>query len=297
MISVFTPTFNRQYLLQRLYESLLNQIYPNFEWIIIDDESSDNTEETVSEFIDENHLTIHYEKVKHGGKHRAINRAIQIAKGELFFIVDSDDILPPDALPRIIVYYEQIKDDPSFAGVCGLKADIKTHSPVHQQTFPQHVVDTSPLKILYQYHLNGDKAEVFKTEVLRQYPFPEYPGEFFCTESLVWFRISQKYVLRYFNEIIYMADYQESGLTATRKSGVLPANSLYVYFNELLQYDIPLKDKFKAAINLSRFFFHLRQQNASRTVPILWCWSIPLGFIRYIQDKRQGRVLCPSGTK
>ena len=98
-ITVFTPAYNRGYIIEKLYRSLQNQTFRNFEWLIIDDGSSDNTSEKIQSFIqDNNDFPIIFEKVENGGKHRAINLGVQKARGELFFIVDSDDYLTNTSL-------------------------------------------------------------------------------------------------------------------------------------------------------------------------------------------------------
>lgn len=99
MITIFTPTYNRAHLLPRLYESISKQDCMDFEWLVIDDGSTDNTQALFEEWMDQEHpFSIFYQKVKNGGKQRAINQAVSMAKGEYFFIVDSDDALTPDAV-------------------------------------------------------------------------------------------------------------------------------------------------------------------------------------------------------
>ena len=121
MITVFTPTYNRGYIIKQLYDSLILQSYKDFEWLVIDDGSTDDTEELFKSFIAEQKLNIHYLKIENGGKHRAINKGVILAQGKYFFIVDSDDYLHNNALERIYFYTKQIEDDKTFAGVCGLK--------------------------------------------------------------------------------------------------------------------------------------------------------------------------------
>ena len=100
-ITVFTPSFNRAHLLSRLYDSLLKQTTNDFEWLIVDDGSTDDTETKVEEFINKGELPIRYYKQQNGGKHRAINTGVQLASGELFFIVDSDDGLVHDCIQKV----------------------------------------------------------------------------------------------------------------------------------------------------------------------------------------------------
>ena len=121
MITVFTPTYNRGYIIQQLYDSLILQSYKNFEWLVIDDGSTDDTEELFKSFIAERKIKIHYSKVKNGGKHRAINKGLELARGNFFFIVDSDDYLPSNALERVSFFTKQIESEDALAGVSGLR--------------------------------------------------------------------------------------------------------------------------------------------------------------------------------
>lgn len=100
MLTIFTPTYNRAHLLPNLYQSLLNQKRVDFEWLIVDDGSTDGTEELVNQWIEEAVLTIRYFRKENSGKHTAINKGVQLAKGELFLIVDSDDVLAENALKK-----------------------------------------------------------------------------------------------------------------------------------------------------------------------------------------------------
>ena len=127
MITIFTPTYNRGNLLSRLYQSLCKQTYKEFEWVIVDDGSTDNTASIV-ELIQKKHsrsdFPIHYYKKENGGKHTAINIGVKKAQGELFFIADSDDILPPNALQIIADVWGQTKNDNSIGGICGFDGDL-----------------------------------------------------------------------------------------------------------------------------------------------------------------------------
>lgn len=214
-ITVFTPSYNRGYIIENLYHSLQRQVMKDFEWIVIDDGSTDDTENQFKTILSEkNDFPITYRKVSNGGKHRAINKGVQMAKGELFFIVDSDDYLTDDALERIVAVEEGIPIEKKkfFAGVCGVKAYSK--EKIIGTTFEGEYLDITSLE-RPKYHVTGDKAEVFYTDLLRKYPFPEFAGENFVTECVVWDRIAfDGYKLRFFNDIIYICDYLPDGLTA-----------------------------------------------------------------------------------
>jgi glycosyltransferase involved in cell wall biosynthesis len=285
LITVFTPTYNRASLLLRLYDSLCKQTFNDFEWLIVDDGSQDDTERVVNTFIADGKLDIRYIKQANGGKHRAINRGVRVAKGELFFIVDSDDWLPNDSLETITMYYSEIKDDRMFAGVSGLDGfdDGKNIG----DSLPQETIDCNSLDLRFKYKVSGDMSEVFRTEIMKEFPFPEIDGEKFCSEAVVWNRIANKYKLRYFNKIIYTAEYQPDGIT----SGIVKARmnspiASMICYSELCSYRIPFLQKVKAAINYWRFRF-CSKIDAKPTISLLWSWTIPLGHLMHLKDIKE----------
>lgn len=212
--TVFTPTYNRAYIISALYKSLCRQSFADFEWVVVDDGSADNTEELIASFIAEGKLDISYVKVPNGGKHRAINRGVELAKGELFFIVDSDDYLTDEALQRINEIERSIpaEEKSRFCGVCGLKG--YSAERIVGNTFKGETLDCTSLERT-KHGISGDKAEVFYTSVMKKYPFPVFEGENFLTEAVVWNRMAADGLkLRYFNETVYICDYLPDGLTA-----------------------------------------------------------------------------------
>ena len=219
-ITVFTPTYNRGYIIETLHQSLLRQSFSDFEWIVVDDGSTDQTEELFERILAEAPpFPVHYEKCKNGGKHRAINRGVSIASGELFFIVDSDDYLTDDALEKIVNVENSILPEQRhvFAGVCGQRG-YSGEKAIGSSFEGEQYLDITSLE-RPQYHITGDKAEVFYTEILRKYPFPEFEGENFLTECVVWNKIAfDGYKLRFFNEIVYICDYLPDGLTSQGNS-------------------------------------------------------------------------------
>ncbi|PTJ27047.1 glycosyltransferase family 2 protein, partial [Staphylococcus simulans] len=109
MLTVFTPTFNRAHTLGRVYESLRKQSNYNFEWVIVDDGSTDETELLVNQF-EEDLFTIRYFKIKNSGKHVATNVGIKAARGDLFTCLDSDDWFYPDAVDYFLNFFESNVD-------------------------------------------------------------------------------------------------------------------------------------------------------------------------------------------
>ena len=283
LITVFTPTYNRASLLPRLYESLKVQTCRDFEWLIVDDGSTDDTESLIQSYIKSDKISIRYYKQTNGGKHRAINRGVREARGELFFIVDSDDSLPSEAIETIANYWQQVKEDPSFGGVAGYMAHHD--GELIGKGSNADVLDCNSIELRYKYHVLGDMAEVFRTTVLREIPFLEIDGERFCPEALVWNRIAQKYRVRVFHKRIYYRDYLNDGLTAkiVRIRMESPVASV-THYTELNSYDIPFKDKVKAAINYWRFRPCVPQGTPVPKLPWRWAWCRPIGWLMHLRD-------------
>ena len=171
-ITIFTPTYNRAYIIEKLYYSLKSQVNKNFEWLVIDDGSNDDTELLFQKIQkDNNDVKIRYIKKENGGKHRAINLGVELAEGELFFIVDSDDILTKDAVQKIIEWEETITDKSKFAGVSGNRG--YEENKLIGKTFLGEFIDATSLE-REKYKILGDKAEVFYTKILKKFKFPEY---------------------------------------------------------------------------------------------------------------------------
>lgn len=287
MITVFTPTYNRAYSLPRLYESLKAQKFHDFEWLIVDDGSSDNTAEVVHGWIEEKSLNIHYIKTVNGGKHRAINKGVTLANGELFFIVDSDDRLPDDSLYWVHRYYEEIKDDDLFAGVAASRAypdGKKIGGSVSYE-----ILDTDYVSFREKYKVKGDMAEVWRTDILRQYPFPEFDGEKFLTEAVVWDEIAKKYKLRYFNKAIYTCEYLPDGLTKNIRAHHRnsPQGTMLFYSRQMTDNRLRWISRMKAAANYWRYTIDYKGKRCNRP---LWAWMfVPAGFVVYKLDLRKER--------
>lgn len=292
LISILTPTYNRGKLLLPLYESLKNLTFEDFEWLIVDDGSEDDTEQYALSWIAHNiqnaEFPIRYIKKSNGGKHTAINRGVREANGELILILDSDDTLPADSLATIAQYYEQCKGYKDCAGVCGLMAHHD--GQLIGTGFPKEPMYESALQFRYaeKGNVTGDLLEVYKTSVMREFPFPEIENEKFCPESLVWNRIANKYKLFCFNKVIYYRDYLEGGLTSKivriRMNSPIASSMTYA---EMLDYNISLKWKIRSAINYWRFKYCIT--NKSLKAPaVKWYWKAfqIIGLIMHLKDNK-----------
>lgn len=300
-ITIFTPSYNRAHLLRDAYESLCNlDVNPNanvnqsFEWLIVDDGSTDNTEEVVSGFIQEGKIPIRYFKKPNGGKHTAINLGAKESKGELFWILDSDDSLPKNALSVVAKCWESLdkSQKSKLAGICGYMAhhDGKViGSPIVEAG-----TIVSSLEMRHELHITGDMMEVWRTDVMREFPFPEIPNERFCPEALVWNRIAKKYPLYIIPDVIYYRDYLDGGLTdnIVKIRMKSPVASMMTYAelfdsdsNSNFNFKLPFWQKVKAAINYWRFAFCAKK----REVKIKGWGNLlaPLGFLMFLNDKRK----------
>lgn len=189
-ITVFTPTYNRAYIIETLYRSLQRQTYLDFEWLVVDDGSSDGTRELFAAWQqEENAFPIRYVWQENGGKCRAINHGLELARGELFFTVDSDDYLTEDALQKVAAWDAELPDKARYCGFVGNRGVNPKETP--NRLFEGGYLDGTALdrytmveqdKVL----VDGERAFVFYTDVHRKYLYPEFPGEKFLTEAVTW---------------------------------------------------------------------------------------------------------------
>lgn len=215
--TVFTPAYNRGYIIEQLYESLCRQTFRDFEWIVVDDGSTDNTEEVMQRLMARDHFfPIIYRKQDNGGKHRAWNRGVELASGELFFGCDSDDYLTDDALEIADRMERTIPEEEKghFAGICGLKAYQDT-SMVGTTFADAEYMDMTHLERIRN-NVVGDKSEVIYTAVWKKYPYHEFEGEKFITEATSLNRMAADGLkMRYFNAVVKIIEYRPDGLSAS----------------------------------------------------------------------------------
>lgn len=213
IISVVTPTYNRADLLRRCYDSLCNQTDFDFEWIIVDDGSTDNTKSVTEEFCDA-HFPITYVKKENGGKHTALNASHPHITGQYVLILDSDDYLVPEAIRKVKEGWTKFKDDNRIGVVVFLKGN-DADSP-----FCMAYDEYTPVDIMrYRRKClkSNDCCEVIRTELFCKYSFPVFDGERFISEGALWNRVSFTHQCVYINQVIYIADYLSGGLTNAGK--------------------------------------------------------------------------------
>ncbi len=251
MLTIFTPTYNRGNLLYRIYDSLKAQTVSDFEWMIVDDGSSDNTEEMVRGWINEDIIKIRYIKKENGGKHTAFNTGVQNANGELFFCVDSDDFVPGDCVENIQKVWSGVKDD-NVAGIVGMKTD--TAGKYLCGEFPDEVLYSTTYELAQKHQCYGEKSLVYKTEVLKNFLYPEIAGEKFVTECVVYDRIDQSYTMLLLGKVLTICEYQPDGLTGTIFSTMLKNPTGYkIYYKQRIDMAYTLKERVGYIIRYNAF--------------------------------------------
>ena len=290
LFTVFTATFNRAELLGRAFESLCRQSCRDFEWLIIDDGSTDDTAARVEEWRRSAPFTVRYLYQRNGGKHRAHNLAVANAQGELCTPLDSDDALAPQAIERLIFNWQSIPEEnrQRYSGVTCLCSDERGN--VIGEKFPSPVLDCRHYELETVYGVTGEKWGCHRTSILRQFAFPSFPGEIFCPEGLVWNRIAHRYLVRHVNECLKIYHTDTDGVTANWAR--VMANSprgVRLYYQECLQLAAPWPWMLKRAANYVRFSLHSSVplakilQDAATAVPVTL--ATPVGTALYWLDR------------
>ena len=210
-ITVLTAVYNRKEKIKKLYDSLVKQTSKNFEWLIVDDGSTDDLKSWIDKTKKEKNIDIRYLYQENGGKHRAINKGVANIENEITLIIDSDDYLDKNAIKTIEEYHEKYKDDKSICGFCFLRAF--PDGKINGKRFIQDEYKSD----YYTCRVNGkildDKAEVYYTKCLKEYPFIEIEGEKFLSEGYSWALMGLKYNMIFINKVLYYGDYLDDGLS------------------------------------------------------------------------------------
>lgn len=216
-LTILTPAYNRWNKLEALWESLQNQTEKDFEWLVVDDGSTDDTKELIRQMQTKSDFPVRYIYKNNGGKHTALNVGIKTIKSDLTFIVDSDDYIKPDAVASILKIHKKYENQQNLCGYVFLRAF--PDGKINGKMFNPDERIASYIEV----RVNGndtdtiDKAEVFLTRCLKEFPFPEYSGENFLGEDLVWMRMARKYQMVHVNKVIYVGNYMADGLTRNRR--------------------------------------------------------------------------------
>jgi glycosyltransferase involved in cell wall biosynthesis len=288
--------------LPRVYESLKAQIYRNFEWIIVDDGSTDQTNELVKKWQKEAEFPIRYFWQQNEGKHVAFNRGVREAHGEFFLPFDSDDACVPEALERFKFHWDSISTEqkPLFSGVCGLCKD--QYGRLVGNRFPFDITDSDSLEIYYRYGVKGEKWGFQCSEVLRRYPFAEVEGARYVPEGVVWNAIAKSYKIRFVNEVLriyfiqnaFSSDQITHSLSDPSRNAA--GGAFYYEFRlnqEIAWFRYNPWDFIRSAVNYVRFSLHSGMgipRSLKKIRPLfskmLVVLAIPIGVFLYAFEKR-----------
>jgi len=208
-MTIFTPTYNRAYILQRVYNSLCIQSDLDFEWLIIDDGSEDDTEYLVKEWIEQKVIPIRYYKQENGGKQRAHNKGVEMSTTELFVCLDSDDYVTKDFVEQHIKKWNEVKSDKTIAGIVSLKG-YESGKPTGT-SIPQNLEKTTLMNLYKKLKFRGDATMMYRTELLKAFPFVVEPDEKFIGEEYVYNQIDRKYQMAVLPEVLMIVEYLEDG--------------------------------------------------------------------------------------
>ncbi len=214
-ITILTPLYNRQQFIERIYYSLCAQTRKDFQWLVIDDGSSESSEHIFDEYKKYADFQIEYHYKENGGKHTALNYSHPYIKADWVLILDSDDILTCNAVETAANYIEKYKESDNL-GVISFQRGTDTESPFVDFGKEETVSDYIEFRINGK--RPGDCCEVIRKSVLCEFPFPVFTGEKYMNESHLWIGSADKYKTAYIPKVIYICAYLEGGLTKSGRS-------------------------------------------------------------------------------
>ena len=292
-LTIHTATYNRGYILGEAYESLKKQTNTNFEWIITDDGSTDDTENLVRTWLEaEPGFKIRYNKLNHVGLPRALNSGVNIANGEWFMRLDSDDTILPDTVDLVIRWVEEIQDNPEYCGVAFARCYpdgkyMKDQEPIVDKTLGY--VDATHLE-RKKYNLDMDMCEVHRTSIMKAYPSKCWPGEYFAPEQLNLYEIAMAgYKLRWRPDKLYICSYRSDGLTKDDRIVKNNPMGFAMMYNQNILLSESRKEKVKNTIRMTALAIYGRHPEFMLTCndKILAILTFPFGAALAIRRARQ----------
>lgn len=288
-LSIVTPVYNREKLLDRCFQSLISQTRDDFEWIIIDDGSTDNSLEVARSFIADFPIKV---ITKHnGGKHTALNASHPYIEGKFVLILDSDDYLIPSAVENVITGWEKYDSKDEVAMVVFLRGTDETH-PLCKAYDTDEGKSVDIIRYRRESIVSNDACEVIRTELFKKYPFPEFEGEKFVAEGALWDRVGLTHKCVYINKVIYICVYLEGGLTKSGKPMRVhnPNGGMYVSNLGMCRKNF-LKSRIKNGLLYTCYGFFAKKSVAAMwkqsDSKVLMCLCLPFGFALYLYWKKK----------
>lgn len=283
LLTIFTPTYNRAYILNKCYESLKKQTLKNFEWLIIDDGSTDNTRELVGKWINsEEGFKIRYIYQENQGMHGAHNTAYENIETELNVCIDSDDYMPSDAVEKICSFWNKNSNlNGNIAGIVAL--DAYEDKTIIGSKLPENIKTAKLFDLYHKNGVSGDKKLVYRTEITQKYPYPIFDGEKYVGLAYKYYKIDEKYELLLMNEIICIVEYMEDGSSRNMLRQYIknPKGWSFYRIENLKRKETSLTYRFKESVHYVVSSIFSKNINFIKNAPqkVLIISAIPLGII------------------
>ena len=291
-LTVFTPTYNRAYVLKQCYDSLCRQTCKDFVWLIVDDGSSDNTKEIVEKWMaNDNGFEIRYVYKQNGGMHTGHNKAYELIDTELNVCIDSDDFMPDDAVELIVNFWKENKDS-SYSGILAL--DVYKNGQVIGKELPNKKSTT--LSGYYQNGGQGDKKLIYRTEIINKYPpYPEFEEEKFVPLDYKYLLADQDYELLIMNKPVCVVEYMEDGSSKNMLRQYYKNPRGFAFMRKVhMKYDKEFLKKFKTCVHYVSSSFISKNKGFIKESPKkgMTVLAIPFGFVLYLlilYNNREGK--------
>lgn len=292
ILTIFTPSYNRAHTIKRTYESLCRQTCKDFNWLIIDDGSKDNTNELVDSWKKENKINISYVYKENGGLHTGYNKAIELIETELCVCIDSDDWMPDDAVEKILSFWAKNKRE-DVAGIMGL--DFFANGKPIGGYFPDGIETLKIIDMIPKYHHNGDVKVVHRTVLLKEVaPMPVYEGEKNFNPIYLFHKVDMKYPLLLLNDNLCFVEYQPDGMTNNIFNQYVSSPKSFSALRRLLMSrpDVNLSFKFRNAIHYVSSQIMLRNKSWLKESPckFLTLLASPFGLALYFYIKKKAYI-------
>lgn len=290
-LTVFTPTYNRAYTLHLCYESLKRQTCRDFEWLIVDDGSTDGTRQLVERWIGEAPFAIRYVYQDNQGMHGAHNTAYEHIDTELNVCIDSDDYMTDDAVKRIVGFWRS-NGGPDYAGIVAL--DAYPDGEVIGTRLPDKLA-CSPLTELFVLHgVRGDKKVIYRTDVIKQTPpYPLFEGEKYCPLSYKYILVDQRHPLLIMNEVVCIVEYRQDGSSLNMIQQYRKNPQGFSFFRKTaMQYSPTFRDRLREAIHYVSSSLLLRNRRFVAESPRKWTTmlAVPFGVLLYLYIRHTKRL-------
>lgn len=295
-LTIHTATYNRAYILGNAFQSLCMQTCKDFEWIITDDGSTDNTAALVEQWIKEADFPIIYNKLNHVGIPRALNSGINRASTSWFMMLDSDDYIKPETVEKVIGWLEEIKDNTHYAGIGFARCYpdgryMKDQIPIIGENGYTDCTHIDRKK----YRMDMDMCEVHRTELMKKYPFQYWPTEKYAPEQLNFYEIALAgYLMRWRAEKLYICEYLPDGQTKDDKLVKNNPMGFAMMYNQLMKIDQKFSDKCRDAFRMTALALYaghpeyLLKSNSKGITLLTLPVGIGLSFRRRQQYKKLG---------